>query len=679
METKFRAEIWLLLLLVEARRPCNVRSFGAVGDGRRDNTEAFRRAAECEVMMVPRGRFVTGAFNVTHLRLSKGAVILGASFHWSTWQYHYPATEPTRGYRTSRDACCVPWSSSRVLSRPAQLSALITVRGSIVGDESSVIDGRGQEFWLRFLCASLASASQYAGFFFFFSERGCPQSDDDPAFRLSNVGYPLGRPRLVEIFSGDRVLLKGLHIKNSPFWSVHVVESSRVDLEDLEITAPNDAIGALLWGDYEGWGPNTDGIDVSSSADVRIRRVTINVGDDAIALKSGLVPGAPPTERITIEDSHLQGQWLSIGSETAGDVTRVLVRNVTFGSPTFTLGADLYDPSGGPTGIHIKMAPDRGGLIDDIDLVNLSVSSGKAALWISQNYPTDDQTVSTEGGRINRVSLRNVHCHGCSLLDVQGPIDNLVVSRSHARDLGKCVNANLHIDRESFPHMSHGCSSSRRRTSPRLYSFGSVIFLLLRIAVGCVALRIATTQTLLERSHRRRRFVKVCWSIGAAATVFYGLLWLIDPVRGVGSALSSSLALTPGPLSAPFLRVLVVAPVLSVLTSLTLALGSLYAVIRERDALLSTIVRLWLGFVGLAVFVDLLTPETVRRGRRSRYCVRAWDHYKRNTHPGVHRHLLVTACADFLALGEPAALGWGHLSSCLALILARHLVRTTSS
>lgn len=80
----------------------SIEKFGGVGDGKTSNTEAFRRAMDHlrkfgakggSQLNVPKGRWVTGSFNVTSnftLFLEKGAVILGSQvFLWNSFEYIY--------------------------------------------------------------------------------------------------------------------------------------------------------------------------------------------------------------------------------------------------------------------------------------------------------------------------------------------------------------------------------------------------------------------------------------------------------------------------------------------------------------------------------------------------------------------------------------------------------------
>ncbi|MCD7462709.1 hypothetical protein HAX54_049231 [Datura stramonium] len=68
----------------------SIRDFGGIGDGKTSNTEAFQRAMEFMArfadsggsqLVVPKGRWLTGSFNLTSnftLFLQQGAVILGS-------------------------------------------------------------------------------------------------------------------------------------------------------------------------------------------------------------------------------------------------------------------------------------------------------------------------------------------------------------------------------------------------------------------------------------------------------------------------------------------------------------------------------------------------------------------------------------------------------------------------
>jgi polygalacturonase len=87
------------------------------------------------------------------------------------------------------------------------------------------------------------------------------------------------------VFVGD-----GVHLLNSPFWTLQLGLSDHVVIKD-----------AIIMGDRR-W-PNGDGIDVVSSTNVHISGCRISTGDDAIDVSSH-VEGAP-TVNVTVSDNHL--------------------------------------------------------------------------------------------------------------------------------------------------------------------------------------------------------------------------------------------------------------------------------------------------------------------------------------------------------------------------------------
>lgn len=94
-----------------------------------------------------------------------------------------------------------------------------------------------------------------------------------------------------------------------------------------------------------GWSPNTDGIDVDSCNSVLISNCKFSVGDDAIAIKSGINKAGrdfnKPSHDIHIENIVVEPNFdnfstngISIGSEMSGGVYNVTVdganlKNVT--------------------------------------------------------------------------------------------------------------------------------------------------------------------------------------------------------------------------------------------------------------------------------------------------------------------------------------------------------------
>ncbi len=60
-----------------------------------------------------------------------------------------------------------------------------------------------------------------------------------------------GRPHLIEVSFCDHLIVENLHLKNSPFWTLHPYACHHVLVDNLTISAPRNS-------------PNTDGIDPDS-------------------------------------------------------------------------------------------------------------------------------------------------------------------------------------------------------------------------------------------------------------------------------------------------------------------------------------------------------------------------------------------------------------------------------
>src|SRR5947209_13160575 len=114
---------------------CDVRDFGAVGDGKRKNTKAFETAiAACSqrgggVVFVPPGRYLIGAISLlSHITLEvgSGATVLG-----------------------SEDPADYPLRDSVWNGQAKSLSSLIYAAGAedITITGRDVIDGQGQIWW----------------------------------------------------------------------------------------------------------------------------------------------------------------------------------------------------------------------------------------------------------------------------------------------------------------------------------------------------------------------------------------------------------------------------------------------------------------------------------------------------------------------------------------------------
>jgi polygalacturonase len=183
------------------------------------------------------------------------------------------------------------------------------------------------------------------------------------------------RPRLILIDHSKHIRIEGVTIQNSASWQVTLYYSDDVIIRDGRILAPERS-------------PNTDGVDPFSSHHVTISHMTIDVGDDNIAIKSGqpgsLGPDDPSTDITVADCNFLHGHGMSIGSEVSGGVQNVRVARVHF--------------QGTANGVRVKSNRDRGGDIGNLDFRDLTMQDVATPVLITEYYPRipDQDTAQPE-------------------------------------------------------------------------------------------------------------------------------------------------------------------------------------------------------------------------------------------------------------------------------------------
>ena len=149
------------------------------------------------------------------------------------------------------------------------------------------------------------------------------------------------RPRLVYIANSNDVLIEGVRLENSPFWTTHLYKCERVRIYDADIFAPAAPVRA----------PSSDAIDIDACSYIHVKDCRISVNDDAIALKGGKGPWADQSQdngantRIIIENCHFGfcHSAVTCGSESIHN------RNIIFRNSTVDKADRL---------LWLKMRPD---------------------------------------------------------------------------------------------------------------------------------------------------------------------------------------------------------------------------------------------------------------------------------------------------------------------------------
>ncbi|MDO5398867.1 MAG: glycoside hydrolase family 28 protein [bacterium] len=137
------------------------------------------------------------------------------------------------------------------------------------------------------------------------------------------------RGRAVCIRNTENLTIKGVTLRQSPAWCLHIVYCSNVLIDDVEVHSKYDENGNK----YDIC--NCDGIDVDACRNVVITNSLISSQDDCIAIKSGKNEEGRrvgvPSQNVTVENCVFKsGFGVAVGSEMSGGVSGVFVRNCTF-------------------------------------------------------------------------------------------------------------------------------------------------------------------------------------------------------------------------------------------------------------------------------------------------------------------------------------------------------------
>ncbi len=370
---------------MDNREHISITRFGARGDGSWDNTKAFEEAFSTPgvVVDVPSGIWMTGPVTLksdSTLNLLPGSVLKFID----NPELYRPVYTRWEGARC--------WAMHPCLY--AENAENVTVTGS------GVIDGSGR-FWWEALREKKAHAKG-------------PETEYEKELASLNKGYekqPSGgggrqfqflRPALIQFNKCKNVLLQGVKVISSPFWTVHPVFTDNLTIENITIFNPSDS-------------PNTDALDIDSCTNVKIRGCYINVGDDGICIKSGAdedgIAAAAPTYNVLVENCTVSSAHggAVIGSETAAGIRDVVFRSCSF------IGTDR--------GIRIKTRRGRGGTIENLKFENISIDGCLCPITFNMYYKcgaTDDTLFSLDAlpatentPRIKNILIENVVARSC--------------------------------------------------------------------------------------------------------------------------------------------------------------------------------------------------------------------------------------------------------------------------
>ncbi len=255
----------------------NIKDYGAIGDGKTDDAIAIQKAINaCNKagggrVVVPSGfTFLSGPFNLksfVEFYVQANARLLANP---DEKVYTRSAFRANKGEGTI-------WIGGENLVN-------VTICGS------GTIDGNG----ISFMGKELADSYELKPF---------------------NVVDP--RPHLLTIVGGKNIRIKDLTIRNSAYWTVHLIGCDDVAISDLTL------LNSLKV-------RNSDGIDLDHSKNVRINNCYVESGDDCICLKNRReYEEFGPCENIVVSNCTMTSRScaIKIGSENMDSIHHVLFNN----------------------------------------------------------------------------------------------------------------------------------------------------------------------------------------------------------------------------------------------------------------------------------------------------------------------------------------------------------------
>ncbi len=327
----------------------NIESYGAIGDGKTMNTEAFRKAIDaCSnagggTVMVPPGLWLTGPIELksnVNFHLKRGALVLFSRNHED-----YPIIKsPTRGFVVASpvygfnlenvavtgtgllDGSGITWRPVKKEKVTSSMWKELTKSGGVVTDD-------GKMWWPS---EQAANGAQYL--------RDLKARKDKKDLTADDFlpAKDFMRPILLLLSKCKNVLVDGVTLENSPAFALYPDRCEDVVIRDVKIN-------------NEYWAQNGDGIDIASSKNVLVYKCTVTAGDDGICMKSSRDKSGNAALRNIVIDNcvvyHAHGGFV-MGSNTDGGMENISVKNCDF------VGTDI--------GLRFKSARERGGLVKNI-------------------------------------------------------------------------------------------------------------------------------------------------------------------------------------------------------------------------------------------------------------------------------------------------------------------------
>ena len=188
------------------------------------------------------------------------------------------------------------------------------------------------------------------------------------------------RPFLLECLGSDNIVVKGVRLQNSAFWTFHIFESNGVRVDGVSIYSHSNF--------------NNDGIDIDSK-NVIISNCLIDTDDDALCFKSD---GKLMCENVTVSNCILASNcnFIKFGTSSYGGFKNIVIGNCALRPATESKFRHwdrnlegVTDKISGISGIALEIVD--GGTMDQVAISNIAMSGVQTPIFMrlgSRKNPT---------------------------------------------------------------------------------------------------------------------------------------------------------------------------------------------------------------------------------------------------------------------------------------------------
>lgn len=341
----------------------SILDYGAVPDGKTLCTKAIQRAIDDVfrsgggLVYAPPGIFLIGGLELKSritFYVEAGCVLLGSK---NIDDYDYHPGPPMQGDANGHHVIFAQNADDVTLCGPG------------------TIDGQGEAYWE--------------------SRHRAPASPDNEWRDVSAFDYrPADSNRrpspMIEFAQCRNVRMSTLTIRNSSGWTIRPVACDTVHIEGLRVRNPN-------------YGPNTDGLDITACTNVFVSNCDIDVGDDAICIKSENPYGdLLPTRNITITNCVLTSSCNGLKMGTAG---RGAFENIVFSNSVIYANNNSAINSRVIGGINVEVVD--GGSADGVLVSNIRMQNVRAPIFLRLGNRT-----AREGTFLRNVLIEGIDASG---------------------------------------------------------------------------------------------------------------------------------------------------------------------------------------------------------------------------------------------------------------------------